>query len=28
VVGTHLRHGNLEGEWKDVIVLERLLGDA
>ncbi len=27
-VGTHLRHGNLEGEWKDVVVLERLLGDA
>jgi L-amino acid N-acyltransferase YncA len=27
-VGTHIRHGNLEGEWKDVIVLERLLGDA
>jgi phosphinothricin acetyltransferase len=27
-VGTHLRHGRLEGEWKDVIVLERLLGDA
>jgi L-amino acid N-acyltransferase YncA len=27
-VGTHLRHGNLEGEWKDVVVLERLLGGA
>jgi L-amino acid N-acyltransferase YncA len=27
-VGTHLRHGNLEGEWKDVVVLERLLGAA
>jgi L-amino acid N-acyltransferase YncA len=27
-VGTHLRHGRLEGEWKDVVVLERLLGDA
>jgi phosphinothricin acetyltransferase len=24
-VGTHFRHGNLEGEWKDVVVLERLL---
>ena len=27
-VGTHLRHGELRGEWKDVVVLERLLGDA
>ena len=27
-VGTHLRHGRLRGEWKDVIVLEILLGDA
>lgn len=27
-VGTHRRHGRLEGEWKDVIVLERLLDDA
>lgn len=24
-VGVHLRHGNLEGEWKDVLVMERLL---
>ena len=27
-VGTHLRHGRLEGEWRDVIVVEVLLGDA
>ena len=24
-VGTHLRHGRLEGEWLDVVVLERSL---
>lgn len=24
-VGTHLRHGQLEGEWKDVLVMERSL---
>ena len=27
-VGTHRRHGQLDGEWKDVVVVERLLGDA
>jgi L-amino acid N-acyltransferase YncA len=27
-VGTHLRHGQLDGEWKDVMVLERSLSDA
>jgi L-amino acid N-acyltransferase YncA len=27
-VGTHRRHGRLDGEWKDVVVVERLLGDA
>jgi L-amino acid N-acyltransferase YncA len=27
-VGVHLRHGRLDGEWKDVLVVERLLGDA
>ena len=21
-VGTHLRHGQLEGEWKDVLLME------
>ncbi len=26
VVGVHRRHGRLEGEWRDVVVLERLLG--
>jgi phosphinothricin acetyltransferase len=25
VVGTHLRHGQLEGEWRDVILVERVL---
>jgi len=27
-VGTHLRHGRLDGTWKDVVVVERLLGEA
>jgi L-amino acid N-acyltransferase YncA len=27
-VGVHRRHGRLEGEWRDVLVMERLLGDA
>lgn len=27
-VGTHVRHGQLRGEWKDVVVLEKLLGEA
>jgi L-amino acid N-acyltransferase YncA len=27
-VGVHRRHGRLDGEWKDVVVLEKLLGDA
>jgi L-amino acid N-acyltransferase YncA len=26
-VGVHKRHGQLDGEWKDVLVVERLLGD-
>jgi L-amino acid N-acyltransferase YncA len=25
-VGAHLRHGRLDGAWKDVLVVERLLG--
>ena len=28
VVGTHRRHGQLEGEWRDVVVVERLIGAA
>jgi RimJ/RimL family protein N-acetyltransferase len=24
-VGVHLRHGRLDGEWKDVLVVEQLL---
>jgi phosphinothricin acetyltransferase len=27
-VGTHMRHGRLDGDWKDVVVMERLLDDA
>lgn len=27
-VGVHLRHGRLDGDWRDVLVVERLLGDA
>jgi L-amino acid N-acyltransferase YncA len=27
-VGTHVRHGQLRGEWKDVVVLEKLLGES
>jgi phosphinothricin acetyltransferase len=27
-VGVHRRHGRLDGEWKDVVVVERPLGDA
>jgi L-amino acid N-acyltransferase YncA len=27
-VGLHHRHGRLDGEWRDVVVVERLLGDA
>ena len=25
-IGTHRRHGQLDGEWRDVLVVERLLG--
>jgi phosphinothricin acetyltransferase len=27
-VGVYERHGRLEGEWKDLLIVERLLGDA
>ena len=27
-VGTHRRHGHLDGEWRDVLVVERLLSVA
>jgi L-amino acid N-acyltransferase YncA len=27
-VGLHQRHGRLEGAWRDVLVVERLLGEA
>ena len=27
-VGTHRRHARLDGEWRDVVVVERLLGAA
>jgi L-amino acid N-acyltransferase YncA len=27
-VGIHLRHGQIDGEWRDVLVVELLLGEA
>jgi phosphinothricin acetyltransferase len=27
-VGVYRRHAKLEGEWRDVVIVERLLGDA
>ena len=27
-VGLYERHGRLDGVWRDVIIVERLLGDA
>jgi hypothetical protein len=27
-LGVHRRRGRLDGEWKDVVVVERLLGHA
>jgi L-amino acid N-acyltransferase YncA len=27
VVGTHLRHGRLDGEWRDVVLVERSLDE-
>jgi len=27
-VGVQRRHGRLDGEWKDCVVVERLLGEA
>ena len=27
-VGTYLRHARLDGAWRDVIIIERLLGEA
>jgi L-amino acid N-acyltransferase YncA len=27
-VGLHRRHGQLDGEWRDVLVVERLLGEC
>lgn len=27
-VGTYRRHGRLDGEWRDVVAVERLLGEA
>ena len=28
VVGTYQRHGKLDGEFRDCVVVEKLLGDA
>jgi L-amino acid N-acyltransferase YncA len=27
-VGTYRRHGMLDGQWRDCVIVERLLGDA
>jgi L-amino acid N-acyltransferase YncA len=27
-VGVYERHGRLDGEWKDLLIVERLLGEA
>jgi phosphinothricin acetyltransferase len=27
-VGVHLRHGRLDGAWRDCVIVERLLGEA
>jgi L-amino acid N-acyltransferase YncA len=27
-VGVHRRHGRLDGEWRDVLIVERLMGEA
>jgi phosphinothricin acetyltransferase len=27
-VGTYRRHGKLDGEWRDTVIVERLIGDA
>jgi L-amino acid N-acyltransferase YncA len=27
-VGTYARHGKLDGEWRDCVIVERLLGEA
>jgi L-amino acid N-acyltransferase YncA len=27
-VGVHLRHGRIDGDWRHVLLVERLLGDA
>jgi L-amino acid N-acyltransferase YncA len=28
IVGVYRRHGKLDGEWRDVVVVEKLLGEA
>jgi phosphinothricin acetyltransferase len=28
VVGVYRRHGRLDGEWRDCVIVERLLGEA
>jgi L-amino acid N-acyltransferase YncA len=28
VVGVYRRHGKLGGEWRDCVIVERLLGEA
>ena len=28
VVGTYRRHGKLDGQWRDCVIVEKLLGEA
>jgi L-amino acid N-acyltransferase YncA len=28
VVGTYIKHGKLDGEWRDTVIVEKLLGEA
>jgi phosphinothricin acetyltransferase len=28
IVGTYRRHGKLDGEWRDCVIVEKLLGEA
>ncbi len=27
-VGTYRRHGRLDGQWRDCVIVERLIGEA
>jgi phosphinothricin acetyltransferase len=28
VVGTYIRHGKLDGQWRDTVIVEKLIGEA